>query len=147
VELEARHETELESYILKVQIESRVMADLAKNHIIPKAIEYQNRLIKNAKGLIDLLGDDEGKEAARTQLNFIRAISKRINNMNDLVNDMIDARKSANQITNKREKAFAYCDKVKSFFDEIRYHADKLEIMVDDEIWPMPKLRELLFTR
>jgi glutamine synthetase len=147
IELEARHEIELENYILKIQIEARIIGDLAKNHIMPAAIDYQNVLIANAQGLIDVLGAKEGKEAARTQINFIRSISKHVNALNDKVNDMIEERKKANVIEDPREKAYAYCDNVKGMFDEIRYHADKLEIMVDDEMWPLPKLRELLFTK
>lgn len=147
VELEARHEIELENYILKIQIEARIMGDLAKNHIMPAAVEYQNILIQNAKGLIDVLGEEEGREAARTQINFIKSLSKHINGLNDKVNLMITERKKANVLKDAREKAYAYCDNVKSMFDEIRYHADKLEIMVDDELWPLPKLRELLFTK
>jgi len=147
VELEARHEIELENYILKIQIEARIMGDLAKNHIMPAAVEYQNILINNAKGLMDVLGEKEGKEAGRTQINFIKSISKHVNGLNDKVNLMIDERKKANAMEDARDKAYAYCDNVKSMFDDIRYHADKLEIMVDDELWPLPKLRELLFTK
>ena len=147
IELEARHEIELENYILKIQIESRVIGDMAKNHIMPVALEYQNILIQNVEGLLKVLGEKEGKEAARTQINFIKSISKHVNAMNDKVNLMIEERKKANVLTSSREKAFAYCDNVKSMFDDIRYHADKLEIMVDDEMWPLPKLRELLFTK
>jgi len=147
VEIEARHDIELENYILKVQIESRVMGDLAKNHIMPAALQYQNVLIKNVQGLIEILGAEEGKLAAKTQINFIKSISKHVNAMNDKVNLMIDERKKANAITNVKERAFAYCDNIKSMFDDIRYHADKLEIMVEDSSWPLPKLRELLFTK
>jgi glutamine synthetase len=147
VELEARHEIELETYIMKIQIEARIMGDLAKNHIIPAAVDYQNGMISNAQGLIDLLGEKEGKEAARTQIDIIKKLSKHINTMNDAVEKMIDERKKANKIDDARLKAYAYCDNVKSKFDEIRYNADKLEIMVDDELWPLPKLREMLFTK
>ncbi len=147
VELEARHEIELENYILKIQIEARIMGDIAKNHIVPAAIEYQNVLLKNAQGLIDILGKEEGEEAARTQINFIKSISKHVNGLNDKVNLMIAERKKANVLDDARDKAYAYCDNVKSMFDEIRYHADKLEIMIDDNSWPLPKLRELLFTK
>lgn len=147
VELEARHEIELENYVLKIQIEARVIGDLSKNHILPAAIEYQNVLIKNVEGLMNVLGAKEGKVAAKTQLNFIKSISKHVNGMNDKVNVMIEERKKANGIEDSRKKAYAYCDNVKSMFDDIRYHADKLEVMVDDEMWPLPKLRELLFTR
>lgn len=147
VELEARHEIELENYILKIQIEARIMGDIAKNHIMPAAIKYQNMLIENAQGIVSLVGGKEGEEAARTQINFIKSISKHVNGLNDKVNDMIAERKKANLMEDAREKAYAYCDNVKAKFDEIRYHADKLEIMVDDNIWPLPKLRELLFTK
>lgn len=147
IELDARHEIELENYILKLQIEARIIGDLAKNHIMPAAVEYQNILIANAQGLIDVLGEKVGREAARTQINFIKSISKHLNALNDKVNNMIEERKKANSIEDAREKAYAYCDNVKGMFDEIRYHADKLEIMVDDELWPLPKLRELLFTK
>ena len=147
VELEARHEIELENYVMKIQIEARIMGDLAKNHIIPATIEYQNKVIKNVKGLIEVLGEKEGRKLAKTQLLIIRSISRHVNELNDLVNDMVDARKEANLIVGNRDKAFAYCDKVKFYFDEIRYHADKLELQVDDEMWPLPKLREMLFTK
>jgi glutamine synthetase len=147
VELEARHDIELENYMLKIQIEARVMGDLAKNHIMPSALEYQNVLIKNVQGIFAVLGEEEGRQAARTQINFIKSISKHVNAMNDKVNLMIEERKKANVISDVRERAIAYCDNVKSYFDEIRYHADKLEIMVEDNLWPMPKMRELLFTR
>jgi glutamine synthetase len=147
VELEARHEIELENYILKIQIEARIIGDLAKNHIIPAAVEYQNILIQNAQGLIDLLGEKEGRVAANSQIETIRSISKHINAMNEKVDLMIEERKKANKLEEARDKAYAYCDNVKSTFDDIRYHGDKLELMVDDEIWPLPKLRELLFTK
>ena len=147
VEIEARHDIELENYMLKIQIESRLIADLAKNHIMPAALKYQNTLINNVQGLINVLGEEEGKLAAKTQLNFIKSISKHVNAMNDKANIMIDERKKANVIEDVRERAIAYCDNIKVLFDEIRYHADKLEIMVDDDLWPLPKLRELLFTK
>jgi len=147
VELEAKHEIELENYILKIQIEARVMGDLAKNHIIPAAVAYQNNLIGNASGLMEVLGDKAGKEAARTQIETIKSISKHMNNLNDLVDGMIEERKKANKIEDSEKKAYAYCDKVKVIFDDIRYNADKLEIMIDDEIWPLPKFREMLFTK
>ncbi|WP_027420168.1 glutamine synthetase III family protein [Crocinitomix catalasitica] len=147
VELEARHEIELENYILKIQIEARIMGDLAKNHIIPASIAYQNILIQNAQGLVDLLGEKEGKESAKSQLELIKAISKHVNAMNEKVDLMIEERKKANKLESARDMAYAYCDNVKAMFDGIKYHGDKLEIMVDDELWPLPKLRELLFTK
>ncbi|MBL0036056.1 MAG: glutamine synthetase III [Flavobacteriales bacterium] len=147
VELEARHEIELHSYMLKIQIESRVAGDLAQNHIIPTAITYQNRLIDNVKGLREVLGAEKAKKATAAQIVLIEEISEHISAIMNLVNEMVAARKKANSIEEARAKAIAYCDKVKPFLDQIRYHSDKLELLVDDELWPLPKLRELLFTR
>ncbi len=147
VELEARHEIELENYILKIQIESRIMGDLVKNHVIPATIDYQNRVIKNIKGLIETFGAKEGRELAKTQMLIVKSISKHLNALNDYVNEMVEARKVANKIEDTRAKAFEYCDNVKSYFEKVRYHADKLEMQVDDEMWPLPKLREMLFTK
>ena len=147
VELEARHEIELHSYVLKLQIESRVCGDLAVNHIIPAAISYQNRLLENVRGLREILGAEKAKKAGSVQIELIEEISEHLGKLKTLTDAMIEARKKANTIEDHREKAIAYCDKVKPFLDQIRYHADKLEITVDDELWPLPKLRELLFTR
>lgn len=147
VELEARHEIELHSYVLKLQIESRVAGDLAVNHIIPAAINYQNRLIENVRGLKEVLGPEKSKKAGATQLELIEEISEHLGKLKSLTDAMIEARKQANTIEDHREKAIAYCDKVKPYLDQIRYHADKLELLVDDELWPLPKMRELLFTR
>lgn len=147
VELDARHEIELHSYVLKLQIESRVCGDLALNHIIPAAINYQNRLIENVRGLREVLGAEKAKKAAGTQIELIEEISEHLGKVKSLTDAMIEARKKANSIEDHRAKAIAYCDKVKPFLEEIRYHSDKLEICVDDELWPLPKLRELLFTR
>ena len=145
-EIEARHEIDLENYILHIQIEARMMGDIAQNHIIPTAITYQNRLIENVKGLMEILGKD-GKEAASVQLELIKKISGHLSKVKTLTDAMIEERKKANKLEDPREKAYAYCDHIKSYFDEIRYHVDKLEMVVDDELWPMPKLRELLFTK
>ena len=143
-ELEARHEILLENYIKKVQIEARVMGDLATNYILPSAVKYQNILIENIRGLKDV-GLAEGSYA--NQLQILEKISEHINVMSDKVEAMVEARKVANEITNTREKAIAYCDTIKSYFDEIRYHADKLELYVDNKLWDLPKYRELLFLR
>ncbi|MBS1568116.1 MAG: glutamine synthetase III [Bacteroidetes bacterium] len=145
-ELDARHEIELHSYTLKVQIESRVCADMATNHVLPAAIHYQNRLIQNVKGLQDVLGKDADKASA-TQMEQIRKMSRHIAEIHALCQAMTEARKAANVIADQRAKAIAYCDNVKPFLDKIRYHSNKLELMVDDELWPLPKMRELLFTR
>jgi len=147
VEVEARHEIELHSYTLKIQIESRVCADLAQNHIIPVAIAYQNRLIENVRGLREVLGGEKAKKAAATPLQLIEEISGHLAGLKSITDDMIEARKKANAIEDHRAKAIAYCDTVKPLMARIRRHADKLELLVDDELWPLPKLRELLFTR
>ncbi|MBL7964058.1 MAG: glutamine synthetase III [Flavobacteriales bacterium] len=146
-ELAARHEIELHAYVLKIQIESRTCGDLAQNHIIPTAIAYQNRLIENVRGLREVLGADKAKKAAATPVKLIEEMSEHIERLKTLTDEMIEARKKANNIEDSRSKAVAYCDQVKPFMDQIRYHADKLEMLVDDELWPLPKLRELLFTR
>ena len=147
VEVDARHEIELHSYVLKIQIESRVCGDLAQNHIIPTAINYQNRLLENVIGLREVLGATKAKKATSTQIELIETISEHVTALKTLVDGMVEARKKANVITDHRDKAIAYCDRVKPFMERIRYHADHLEMMVDDELWPLPKLRELLFTR
>jgi glutamine synthetase len=144
-ELEARHEIELEKYIKKVQIEGRIMGEIATSHILPAAIRYQNMLVNNIRGLKDL-GMKE--EAYANQKQILEKISEHINITSDLVEKMIEARKKCNAITDTREKAIAYCNKVKEeFFDNIRYHVDKLELLVDDREWYLPKYREILFLR
>jgi len=141
-ELEARNEIRWESYIMKIQIESRVMGDLAMNHIVPTAIAYQNKLIKNALGLKEL-GVKNGEV-----LNTIEVISDHIATIKREVHNMIEERKRLNKIEDNREKAIAYCDDVKEkYFDKIRYAVDKLELLVDDEDWPLVKYREMLFLR
>jgi glutamine synthetase len=146
-ELDARHEIELHNYTLKIQIESRVCADMATNHVLPAAVHYQNRLIDNVKGLQSVLGQKEAAKATATQVDLIRRISDHIENVRALSIAMIQARKAANTIEDQRAKAIAYCDKVQPFLEQIRYHSNKLELLVDDELWPLPKMRELLFTR
>ena len=144
-ELEARHEIMLEAYIKKVQIEARIMGELATSHILPSAVKYQNILITNIKGLKEA---GLGEEAYSNQLSILSEISTHINAMSSGVRKMIEARKKANIITDSREKAVAYCDDIKNtYFDEIRYHVDKLELLVDDEHWLLPKYREMLFLR
>jgi glutamine synthetase len=143
-ELEARHEIELEKYLKIVQIEGRVIGDLAGNHILPASIRYQNLLINNIKGLKDIGVPEKSYKA---QLNILEEISEHINKVQALAFEMTEARKHANALTDNREKAIAYCDKVKPYFDEIRYHVDKLELLVDDSEWELPKYRELLFLR
>ncbi|WP_417885719.1 glutamine synthetase III [Zunongwangia sp.] len=146
VELEARHEIELEEYAMRIQIEGRVLGDIARNHVIPTAIRYQNILIKNVNGLKNIYGEDFKKYSAE-QLTLIESVSRHIAVINSKVGDMINARKVANKMEDAEERAFEYCDKVKPYFEEIRYHCDKLELLVDNELWPLTKYRELLFTR
>jgi glutamine synthetase len=147
-ELEARKEIEFESYILKIQIEARIMGDVVNSMILPAVVEYQNKLISNVQGLIDVLGSKAGKEAAKGQIELIQRISVHLNQMKHAADHMLMERKAANKIEHDAEaKAEAYCDRVRVHFDEIRYHADKLELLVDDEMWPLPKFREMLFTR
>ena len=146
-ELEARTEIEFESYILKIQIESRLMGDIVQNYFIPAAVEYQNKLLKNVQGLMHVFGEKEGKNQAQAQIELLTKISEHLNLMKKSADIMLKERKIANKIAHAEEKAIAYCDNVKIHFDEIRYHADKLELLVEDELWPLPKFREMLFTR
>ena len=145
VEVEARHEIELEEYSKKIQIESRVLGDIARNHIIPTAIQYQNTLIENVRGLKEIFGNNFEKYA-NEQIDLIQKISLHIAEINSKVELMIEERKKANKLEGQKN-ADAYCNKVKPYFDGIRYHCDKLELMVDDNLWPLTKYRELLFTR
>lgn len=143
-ELLARQEIEFEKYILRIQIEARLIGDLTQNHIIPAVVEYQNRLIKNIQGLDAILSDDE---TVRIQKELIRKLSKHMTKMRDAASEMLQNRKKANKIEDIQARSEAYRDDVKSKFDEIAYHANKLEIFCDDELWPFPKLREMLFTK
>jgi len=146
VEVEARYEIELEEYTKKIQIEGRVLGDIARNHVIPTAIRYQNTLIENVKGLKEIFGKDFEK-IAKEQINIIKEISAHIEGINSKVEDMTQARKKANALTDAQKMAEMYCDKVKPYFEVIREHCDKLELIVDDEIWTLTKYRELLFTK
>jgi glutamine synthetase len=146
IETEARYEIEIEEYALRIQIESRVLGDIAGNHIVPTAVKYQNMLIENVKGIKEIFGKDFEKHASQ-QIQLIKGISGHIETIHQKVEEMINARKQANNLKDAVKKAEAYCNTVKPFFEEIRYHCDKLELMVDDEIWPLTKYRELLFTR
>jgi glutamine synthetase len=144
-ELEARHEIMLEDYIKRVQIESRIMGELCTSHILPSAIKYQNLLIENIRGLkeLGLMGD-----AFSNQVQILQKISRHIAEVSEHVEKMIEARKKANALTDTRKKAIAYCDDVKGkYFEKIRYHVDKLELLVDDQYWLLPKYREMLFLR
>ena len=146
-ELEARKEIEFENYILKIQIESRLMGDIVQNYFIPAAVTYQNKLIENVNGLLKIFGDNEGRVIAKAQMELLEKISGHINSMKSASDKMLVQRKLANKEAHAEQKALSYCDNVKVHFDEIRYHADKLELLVEDELWPLPKFREMLFTR
>lgn len=143
VELMARYEIALEEYVKTLQIESRVLGDIARNHIVPTAVRYQNTLIENVKGLKEIFGESY-QEVAAEQLELIRHISEHIKVIHSKTDAMIETRKRANHLPNFEEKAHSYCHEVKPFFDEIRYHCDKLEMMVDDELWTLTKYRELM---
>lgn len=146
VELDARNEIAYENYKLKIQIESRVIGDLATNFILPTAIKYQNELIKNVQGLKDIMGASYKKLAA-SQIEMIEEISERVDAIRTNTLAMVEARKKANKLEDAKKEAIAYCEKVLPYFEKIRYHVDKLELIVDDEMWPLPKYREMLFTR
>ncbi len=146
-ELEARQEIEYENYVYKIQIEARVIGEMVQNYIIPAAVEYQNKLINNVKGLADVLGGKAGKTAAKGKIEIISKISDHLNEIKRLNDEMLNERKAANKIDSLEKRAVAYCDNVKVLFDSIRYHVDKLELIIDDEEWRLPKFREMLFTR
>ncbi len=145
-EVMARYTVDLKEYIMRVQIESRTLGDIARNHIIPTAIKFQNVLIKNVKGLKEIYGNDFQKHA-EVQLKIIERISGHINEINKGIVQMVETRKSLNKIEEEYEKAHAYCEKVLPFLKDIRYHCDKLELVTDDDLWPLAKYRELLFCR
>ena len=146
IESEARYEIEVEEYVLRIQIEGRVLGDIARNHVVPTAVRYQNILIDNVKGLKEIYGASF-KKLAKEQLNLIEDISSHIEGINSNVTKMTEERKKANSITDLELKASTYCNVVKPLFQDIRYHCDKLELLVDDELWPLTKYRELLFTK
>ena len=146
-ELEARQEIRLENYIKSIQIESRVLGDLAINHIIPTALSYQSKLIENVQGLKELFGAVDYDEMATPHLESIKKISRHISYIRKLVVDMVKARKEANKGQTMFDRANVYSKSVKPYLENIRYHIDKLELIVADEIWTLPKYRELLFIR
>lgn len=146
-EVEARYEIKNEIYVKKLQIEARVMGDLIINHIIPTAIKFQNTLIENAKGIKELFPKEDSDIMCEKQLVTISKISRYISELRKDVHDMIEARKKANIIEDFPQRAEAYCETILPFMDKIRENADKLEMIVDDELWPLPKYRELLFCR
>ncbi|MDR0559850.1 MAG: glutamine synthetase III [Prevotellaceae bacterium] len=146
-ELHARAEVELETYIKKIQIEARVLGDMALNHIIPVASRYQEMLLNKIEKFNNLFKGEKLERIAKSDVDIVEEIAEHIIIIREQVAKMIEERKTANKIENSREKAIAYHDKVAALFDEIRYHIDKLEFTVDNEMWPLPKYRELLFIR
>jgi len=147
-ELDARVEVELEKFAKKIQIESRVLGDLALNHIIPTSVRYMNTLIQNIQGLKDLFSEDSDyNELVDDRLILIREMSQHILNIKNKVHDMTEARKVANRVEEMNERAHLYDTTVRPYLEDIRYDIDKLELIVDDEMWPLPKYRELLFAR
>ena len=143
VEIQARYEIELEEYVKRIQIESRVLGDIARNHIIPTALRYQNVLIENVKGLKEIYGK-EYSAFAKAQTLIIKIISDKVAEVNSLILEMTETRRKAN-VLELEKKANYYADEVTAFFIAIRKHCDKLELLVEDELWPLPKYRELLF--
>ena len=146
-ELEARNEVKWETYTKKIQIEARVMGDLAMNHIIPVVTHYQSRLAKNVSSMINIFGKEEGERITKPNIKILKEIAERIQTIETGVDELIEARKVANKIDSQREKAIAYHDDIVPQMEEIRYQIDKLELIVSDEMWTLPKYRELLFIR
>jgi len=146
-ELEARYDIRLEIYVKRAQIEARVLGDLVRNHVLPTVIKYQNVLIQNVLGLKEIYPKDMFETLAKTQIQTITTISEHMTIIKDAVEEMIEERKKANEIRDIINKADVYSKNVALYFDKIRYHVDKLELIVDDSLWPFPKYREMLFTR
>tara|TARA_B100000900_G_scaffold151533_1_gene128680 strand:+ start:521 stop:2599 length:2079 start_codon:yes stop_codon:yes gene_type:complete len=147
VEIEARYEILQEEYFKSIQIESRTLGDLVKNHIVPTSIRYQSTLSENVNRLKKVLEKDVYEKVSKEQIQMIVEISQLVSDALNGVNEMIEARKVANKIENLRKKSLAYCDKVKPYLEKIRYSVDKLELLVDNEIWPLAKYREILYIR
>ena len=146
-ELEARNEVKWETYTKKIQIEARVMGDLTMNHVIPVCTHYQSQLAKNVQSMYDIFPKNQAEELTKRNQKIIKEIAERTQIIETGVEELVNARKVANKITDEYEKAVAYHDTVAPKMDEIRYHIDKLELIVSDELWTLPKYRELLFIR
>jgi glutamine synthetase len=146
-EIDARTNVRLDTYAKKIQIEARILGDLSINHIVPVAISYQTTLLENVRLLKEMYDEVDFKELAGARLELIKNMSKHITAIKAKVNEMVETRKVVNKVDDPFEKAKRYSKEVLPFLDDIRYHIDKLELIVDDEIWPLPKYRELLFTR
>ncbi len=146
-ELEARNEVKWETYTKKIQIEARVLGDLSMNHIIPVATSYQSKLLRNVERMRSVFAEEKADELSARNLKLIEEIASRTANIESLVEELVSARKVANRIDNEHEKAIAYHDTIAPYLDAIRRQIDKLELIVDDALWPLPKYRELLFIR
>ena len=146
-ELKARNEVKWEMYTKKIQIEARVLGDLAMNHIIPVATDYQSRLIDNVHKMMDIYTLDKADRLSAENKRLIEEIAEHTLYITEHVEAMVEARKVANRITDERGKAVAYHDTIAPMLEQIRYHIDKLELIVDNRLWPLPKYRELLFVR
>ena len=144
-ELKARNEIKWEMYTKKVQIEARVLGDLALNHIVPTVTKYQSSLLDNIIKMETVLGKEEGDKYSEENIATVKEIAMRVADIKRMVNEMVERRKVANRITVEREKAIAYHDTIAPMLEEIRNHVDKLELIVDNELWTLPKYRELLF--
>ena len=146
-ELEARNEVKWETYTKKIQIEARVLGDLVMNHVVPVAIEYQSKLIDNVYKMKQILPTEEAEKLSAENMAIIRKIAEHTSYIKEHVDTMVEARKVANKIVDERAKAIEYHDKITPMLEQIRYHIDKLELIVDDQMWTLPKYRELLFIR
>lgn len=146
-EVHARHDIMLENYQLKIQIESRVLGDMAGNHIVPTALRYQSLLMRNIEGMVEVFGKEALDKLARVPKNMVQEIAERISEIITLRDEMIEARKRANALDDTRARAIAYCEEVFPYLERIRYQSDKLEVLIDDEVWTLPKYREMLFLR
>ena len=146
-ELKARNEVKWDTYTKKIQIEARVLGDLVMNHIVPVAIEYQSKLVDNVYKMKSIFPEEEAKKLSAENVAIIKRIAEHTAFIKEKVDAMVEARKVANKITEEREKAIAYHDNIEPMLEEIRYHIDKLELIVDDQMWTLPKYRELLFIR
>ena len=146
-EIEARHEIMLENYQLKIQIESRVLGDISGNHLVPTALRYQTLLMQNIQGMHEVFGDKEFKKLTKVPRNMVQEIAERTSEIITLKEEMIEARKRANAVDDVRKRAIMYCEEVLPYFEKIRVHSDKLELLIDDEVWTLPKYREMLSLR
>ena len=146
-ELEARNEVKWETYTKKIQIEARVLCDLSMNHIIPVATRYQSELLQNVENMAAIFPAEKAKSLSSRNIKLIEEIAERTSKIEEEVEELVNARKLANKIESEYEKAIAYHDDIEPKLDEIRYQIDKLELIVDDSLWPLPKYRELLFIR